>query len=183
MIATTREIKGDDGTAHAYSVTPFTARVGVNYFGTITDAFGGSVFDRVLQAAMDGWEGDDGLRRDSPEIVALASECARRIVDRAEPAIVLELLAETERDGLPLRNEAAFDQAYRANYGELERALAFALEVNYAGFLLGRFEPARTWGVKATSLVRNQLAQWFGGLSNGSTDRGPRGMSGTTPPH
>ena len=63
---------------------------------------------------------------------AQLGEAAAQSIAKLSPALVHELLAHTSRDGMPLKTQANFDNAYRANY--LELALAAATVAKENGF-------------------------------------------------
>lgn len=63
---------------------------------------------------------------------AALGEAASQSLSKLPPALVQELLAHTSRDGSPLKQEANFNAAFRANYIEL--ALAVAMVASENGF-------------------------------------------------
>lgn len=174
-------VADDSGAQHRYVIHMFDTTTGSKFFPAITDAFGGNVFDKVLQLALSGWEEDDGLRSHSDDIRDLAGECARRLIDRGDMEVVRGLLSGCERDGSKVTEFTTYDKVFRANYGEMQRALKAVLEANFSGFLSDRFEPLRTTAARMGKLVQGQLAQLSTGLSSVLTDAGPSGKRGSSP--
>ena len=109
------------------------------------------LFQRVLKAlsmpagkAITALQGNGQLPTDMAGFIALISDDGVKGDDIgsfflsvatelgvAGPDLFAEALRHTSRDGVQFKNELAFNQAFTGNYGEMMKAVAWALKENF----------------------------------------------------
>ncbi len=108
-----------------YTVEHFPAMKGMRIAVRLAKTFGGG----IGEAAAGGVESVMDM-----DIAAVVQGITSNLDEEETPKLILELMANTERNGVKITKEV-FDKVYAANYGELLKALQFVLEVNFGGFI------------------------------------------------
>lgn len=111
---------------------------------------------KAIAKLVDELDLDGALKRFD---AASFGEAAAQSLSKLPPQLVMELLAHTSRDGSPLRQEANFNAAFRANYIELALAVMHVASEN-GFFTFGSTSPT----------------------SNGATDEAAASDATATPP-
>lgn len=134
----TAQIADDDGAVHAYTIRLHPATTG-RVLALRIAALGLVPLAEVLVSALvAGVRGKaaaeaispDALQRGLSELPAAVG----RLADN--PALISDLFAHVERDGVPMSVRVHFDAAYTGNYGEMAAAIWEVIKVN-------RFFPAQ----------------------------------------
>ena len=121
-----REING-----HKYAVMQFPAMTGLRYAIKLVKMIGPSLAKTADGAGSLSSLMDKDLS--SMSVSGAVESLTERLDDVGTAQFILDLFQSTHRDGVIL-NQGNFDSAFSANYGEMLKALAFVLEVNYGGF-------------------------------------------------
>ena len=141
----TMTIRDDSGQDHSYSLTPHPPTEGIPLAGRILDVVGVPA-SKLLADMMSTGSLAAVLEQDlkfSPEQIERALQLIiSRLTDGAFLALIKSLLRYAQRDNKPLSNEAMFDMAYQANYGELAEALLWVIRENGMHRFLGRLPKA-----------------------------------------
>lgn len=143
------------GEPHQYVVLPHGAMTGFPLGAELLDLLGETLrFERGVGACIEG--------------------LAKGMLKRGDVKLVLRLVEHVSRDGERLKDEAAFNRAFTANYGELLKVLVWVIEVNFAGFspaavevIGGRIERvlSTSSAPRGLSLLTALLTGDFGALS------------------
>lgn len=131
------KLRGSDGKDHSYELVQHPATEGLSLLqevlstvsspiGLIVSAFqrsgsipeGEGFFDMIL---------DDKV--DASHLGQAFDLFVRNVGDRMD--LFGRILRYTERDGVPLSNELAFNNAYQGNYRELFQAVIWSLKENF----------------------------------------------------
>lgn len=132
----TREIEDAQGDAHVYVVTEFGADEGFDLAMDLVSIVGDAISSVASALVLD----------QGAALGMAAMRIAAKVQEKGGSALAKRILRDTTRDGKKLAPNVkgegdekvwTFNAAYRANYGELLRALAFALEVNFKSFFAG----------------------------------------------
>lgn len=131
------------GTPHRYETVPFPAADGFNLMSRIGTIIGGPLGELIN--AVKGSSGDVDVRKlvSDPGAVDLDAldgsalgmglqGVAQAIVAQGGSQLLLTILRNTTRDKVRLAKASEFDRAYAANYGELFKAVAWVLKVNFS---------------------------------------------------
>lgn len=108
-----------------YTVTPFPAMQGMRMAVKLAKTFGGG----IGKAASGGVSSVMDM-----DIASVIDGILGNLDENETPKLIAELLAKTQRNDVFL-TEQVIDKVYTQNFGELFKALQFALEVNFGGFI------------------------------------------------
>ncbi len=122
-----------DGNSHTYICTLHGTEDGQNVVWALV-ALGGEPLGALLQGAAgklvaEGSSIGDVLASDASDVVksidwsGVGRDIAASVARTNMPELTRLILRHTHRDGAQLADKMAFNAAYRANYGELMRAL------------------------------------------------------------
>jgi hypothetical protein len=137
----THTIYDDHGTAHEYEIATHPATQGFHVAGRIAGLFGPSL-SKVVGGLLAGKslqevKGVLDADLDGQTIAAGVSDVVLMLAGGEFQGLVKELVQYCIRDNRPLSNQAAFDMAFQANYGELAELLVLVLRENgFHRFLL-----------------------------------------------
>lgn len=124
------QINGDPAEVE-YKVTPLPAMQGMRMAVKLAKTFGGGIGKAAIDAA--GSKNDEaGLM--NMDVGQIIDGILGNLDEDETPKLISELLKGTQRNGVYLTNEV-IDKVYTQNFGELFKALQFALEVNFGGFI------------------------------------------------
>lgn len=130
-----RIIKDKSDKEHIYLITPFLGRDGIKMLGKIT-----AIFSDILPDSIDL---NDFNTNDAGIVIETALKLTKKSLtllnDEQFNFIYTELFRFTVRDEELLSNEAKFDFAYQANYGELTKAIIAIIDVNYGDNIIKDF--------------------------------------------
>lgn len=126
-----------DGEVHQYAVLPHPPDIGQEIMWQMI-AFGGEPLGALAQSLVAGADVKSlkGLL-DDPKILesidwgALGRNIASSVGNTNMSMLTGKMLLFTHRDSQPLRDKNAFNAAYKANYGELLRALWEVARINH----------------------------------------------------
>lgn len=134
-------VTDDDGVEHEYRIIPFNPDDGFDILsavlactseplGRIFDALGGEE-ETTIESAGANLAQLLGQEVDTVKLGGAVAELVSGIQKQGGSRLVKRILSQTFRDGHRLNDAAAYNRAYRANYGELFRAIFAVLRVNF----------------------------------------------------
>lgn len=123
------QIKDADGNPHEYIVGRHDADQGLRICFILMGHAAGALVPllepllsgKTSLASVMGGKADDAF--EGVDLSKAAAEVKALLLDPSSIQLVRDIMVETTRDGKVLRNPAAFNEAYGANYGELLKAL------------------------------------------------------------
>lgn len=135
----TKTISDDHGAQHSYDIIQHPASAGIRLFTTVLESLAmpaGQMLSALqsggsLPDSGDGLMGmllDDGV---DGEGIGKAFELLAGKLLQCGPELFHDILKHVSRDNVSMNNLTAFDGAYQGNYGELVRAVAWSLQVNF----------------------------------------------------
>lgn len=138
----TKTIHDDRGETHEYAVLPFNPEMGLDILTTVLQVASEPLGQ--LANALKGGDGSVGVddvkeglsslldeRVDAGALGSAVHSFLTRLQTAGGSKLIRRILAQTWRDGKQLSDDAMFNRAYRANYGEMFRAVLFVLSANY----------------------------------------------------
>ncbi|MFB6373830.1 MAG: phage tail assembly chaperone [Bradymonadaceae bacterium] len=138
-----------DGEKHEYHVTPHDpteatpmlvklTSIAKGPIASLLDSNAGTVV-KLATGEKDALDQDVDDFIEELEFSGFLDDIYESLVEANAPQLIQDILSETTRDGIPLRDPDNYNDAYRQNYAEMMQAVWMVIRVN--GFLGSRGMP------------------------------------------